>query len=119
MSQLAKISNIFGGIFLIIMALFHGSGYSYISEMIHSSNTEDFLKDIVPTLFIHPSIHLLGLAAFGFLAFFLGPASKKVLVTIAILVFIDALLGFFIGGIVPGLLLSLAAFCFLFAGLSK
>ncbi|MFP2997182.1 hypothetical protein ABN763_14795 [Spongiivirga sp. MCCC 1A20706] len=117
MNRQAKISSISGSVLLIMMALFHGSGYSYVSERIYASNAEDFLKDIVPTLFVHPSIHLLSLAAFGFLASFLDQGGKRILMLVALLVFVDALIGFFIGGIIPGLLLSLAASCFLYSGL--
>lgn len=115
-SKVYKILCVSGSVLLIIMAIFHGSGFLYISETIVQSNTEEFLKEIVPVLFAHPSIHLLGLAAFGFLALSLQKESKKVLFLLSLIVIIDGLLAFYLGGILPGVLLSIAAICFINAG---
>ncbi|MTB51155.1 hypothetical protein [Lewinella sp. W8] len=100
---------------LVIMALFHGSGLGYVSGLMASSNAPDFLKDIFGPLFAHASFHLLSLAAFGILSLFLGEGRKKVLQLLAVLIFLDAILGFYLGGIIPGGLLSLAAGIFLLA----
>lgn len=119
---ISKTSKIFcwiGNTLLIIMALFHGSGFYYVKEMITQSNAKDFLKDIVPILFAHPSIHLIGLAAFGILSLSLGKESKKVLGLLSIFIIIDALLAFYLGGILPGCLLLAAALFFILAGFRK
>lgn len=97
------------------MAIFHGSGFSYINETIMKSNADGFLKEIVPVLFAHPSIHLIGLAAFGILALFLERETKKVLTLLSLIVFVDALLAFYLGGTLPGMLLVVATLCFLVA----
>ncbi len=99
------------------MGVFHGSGFFYVSESIQESNAEGFLKDIVPALFAHPSIHLIGLAAFGILTLFLKHDLRKVTWLLAVLIVLDALLGFYLGGMIPGLLLLVAAICFVVAGL--
>jgi len=118
-SKTVKILSISGSSLLLIMALLHGSGLVYVSSAIAESNAEDFLKDIVPVLFAHPSIHLIGLAAFGILTLFLSHEGKKVLWLLAVPVIIDAALAFYLGGIVPGILLTIAALCFFCAGFVK
>lgn len=97
------------------MALFHGSGYFFVSDAIVTSNAAGFLKDIVPALFAHPSIHLLGLAAFGFMALTLTIDAKKVLTLISILVVIDALFAFYLGSLLAGCLLLIPSISFIIA----
>ncbi|TMM57357.1 hypothetical protein FEE95_12800 [Maribacter algarum] len=116
-SKTSKLFCIIGSSFLLIMGLFHGSGFFYVSETIEKSNAEGFLKDIVPALFAHPSIHLIGLAAFGILALFLKQDLRKVTWLLAVLIALDAALGFYLGGMIPGILLLLAAICFVVSGL--
>ena len=108
-----------GSSILLVMAVFHGSGYYYVSETIIASNAEPFLKDIVPVLFAHPSFHLLGLSAFGLLALELTIDAKKVLAVLSILIFIDALLALYLGGLLPGILLTIAALCFVSASVNQ
>lgn len=115
-SKVYKPLCITGSLILLVMAFFHGSGYSYISKIIMQSNAEEFLKEIIPILFAHPSIHLIGLAAFGILALFLKKESRKVLFLLTLLIIIDGLLAFYLGVIVAGILLIVAALCFSIAG---
>jgi len=108
-----------GSLLLFIMGLFHGSGFFYVNEAIQESNAEEFLKDIVPALFAHPSIHLIGLAAFGILAVFLEQDLRKVTWLLALLIVLDAFLAFYLGGIRAGILLLAAASCFILVSLKK
>jgi hypothetical protein len=109
------ILSLIGSMILLVMAVFHGSGSSYINESIMKSNADGFLKEIVPVLFAHPSIHLVGLSAFGILALFLEKDAKKVLALLSLIVVVDALLAFYLGGTLPGMLLVAAALCFILA----
>ncbi|WP_109300292.1 hypothetical protein [Aquimarina sp. AU474] len=106
-----------GSALLLIMALFHGSGFVYVSEAIKNSNAEEFLKEIVPVLFAHPSIHLISLTTFGILTIFLNYDYKKVSITLSSIIIIDAVLAFYLGGIIPGILLTIAATCFILVSL--
>ncbi|MEM8900286.1 MAG: hypothetical protein AAGC85_19375 [Bacteroidota bacterium] len=106
-----------GSFLLLFMGGFHGSGLRYVTEKMTSSNASDFLKDIFPILFVHPSIHMVGLAALGFLSLFLKTDGKKILWLVAVLVIIDSCLAFFLGGILPGILLALSAFAYVYAGI--
>jgi len=117
MTKTSKALCLIGSTLLIFMAGFHGVGFTYVKEAINASNAEQFLKQIVPVLFAHPSIHLLGLAAFGILPIFLAQGARKVLILLAILVVADALLALYLGGVVPGVLLLTAALCFVGGGL--
>jgi len=114
-SKAFKVLCLVGSLLLLVMAMFHGSGLFYVKESIDQSNAEGFLKEIVPVLFAHPSLHLIGLSAFGFLALSLNYEIKKVLTLISALVTVDALLAFYLGGILPGILLLIAALCFILA----
>jgi hypothetical protein len=114
-SKVFKVLCIVGSSLLLVMAIFHGSGFFYVKELITQSNAEGFLKDIVPVLFAHPSIHLIGLAAFGILALSLGKEAKKVLWLLSLFIIVDALLAFYLGGILPGFLLIAPALCFIMA----
>ncbi len=116
MSKTAKTLCWIGSALLLLMAAFHGSGLLYITDLIHTSNAEDFLKDIVPVLFVHPSIHLMGLAGFGILAIFLKQDAGKVLFVLSLVVLVDAALAIYLGGMLPGGLLTAAALCFGMAG---
>ncbi|WP_166204777.1 hypothetical protein [Pelagihabitans pacificus] len=104
-----------GSFLLLLMAVFHGSGFWYVSDTIMKSNADGFLKEIVPVLFAHPSVHLAGLAAFGILALFLQTDAKRVLLLLSALVVLDALLAFYLGGTLPGMSLLLGALCFIVA----
>lgn len=97
---------------LLVMAAFHGSGYSFVSGAIAESNASAFLKDVVPAIFMHVSIHLVGLSAFGFLALFLKHNARGLVALLAAVVMADAILAFYMGGAVPAALLTSAALCF-------
>lgn len=116
LSKNSKILCVSGSVLLLVMAAFHGSGISYVSDIMSKSNAEPFLKEIMPVLFAHPSIHLIGLAAFGVLAVFMTQDARKVLVLLAIAVAADAALAFYLGGVIPGVLLMAAVLCFGGAG---
>lgn len=101
---------------LIVMAIFHGSGVFYVTDLMASTDASPFLQSIFGPLFAHASFHLLCLAAFGLVSLSLESGRRKVLWLLAVLIFLDACLGFYLGGFIPGGLLSLAAGCFFFAG---
>ena len=119
MKILSKWSVILACLLLLFMAAFHGLGFSYIKHEIYSTNAEGFLKEIVPVLFLHPSIHLIGLAALGALTLYLNNISSKVQFLLAVLVMIDAGLAFYLGTLMPGILLTTAALLFFVAGWNK
>ncbi len=112
MPKIAKILTIVGSVLLLIMAAFHGSGFFFVSGAISESNAAGFLKDIVPVLFTHPSIQLVFLAAFGLLALSIGSGARRVLALVSLAVFADVALAVYLGGIVPAVLLAIAAICF-------
>ena len=100
---------------LLIMALLHGSGFAFVVGAMNESNARDFLKDIFPVLFAHPSIQLGGLAVLGLVCSRRLIAMRPALMVVAVLVAIDAGLAFLLSALVPGLLLTAAAACFLAA----
>lgn len=118
-SKITKISAIIGCSLLLIMALFHGSGIYYITDLIQQSETEPFIKEIFPVLFVHPSLQLFGLAGLGIVTLFMKHEIEKILFFIAIMVCIDSLLAFFLGAFIPGILLLFASFTFVLGGIKS
>ncbi|MDT0606013.1 hypothetical protein [Croceitalea rosinachiae] len=116
-SKITKISTIIGCILLIVMALFHTSEIYYVTDLIQQSNSEPFIKEIFPVLFVHPSLQLFGLAGLGILTLFMKHEIEKILFFITILVFIDSILAFFLGAIIPGILLVLSSSAFCLSGI--
>ena len=114
-TRTSKILILFGSFLLLAMSGFHGSGFVYVSDAIHTSNAEPFVKKIVPTLFAHPSIHLFGLAVMGIATLYLKEGAAIVLYILALITLMDAVLAFAIGGWIPGVLLALPVLCFCFA----
>lgn len=112
MTRSQKVLCAVGSVLLLLMAAFHGSGYGFVSDAIAESNASAFLKDVVPAVFMHVSIHLVGLSAFGFLAVFLKHNARGMVALLAIVVMADAALAFHMGGPVPAALLTSAALCF-------
>ncbi|MEO1051767.1 MAG: hypothetical protein AAFX87_14150 [Bacteroidota bacterium] len=115
-SKLFKTLCIIGSSLLIIMAGLHGSGTTYLTEKINQSNASSLIKEVFPVLFVLPSIELLGLAAFSLLTLTMKSEVEKVLALIVILIVVNAALAFYLGALIPGLLIVGAASCFAFAG---
>jgi hypothetical protein len=115
MARTQMISCAIGSLLLLAMAAFHGSGHAFVSAAIADSNAPAFLKEVVPAVFLHVSIHLAGLSAFGFLAMFLRHDAHAVVALLAIVVLADALLALHMGGVVPAAVLACAAACFIVA----
>ena len=118
-SKKSKAATVIGSVFLIIMALFHGSGINYVTDIVRQSNSESLIKEIFPVLFAHPSVHLLGLAALGIVSLYMGQDAKKVLLAISSLVVIDAFIAFYMSASIPGVLLLVSAFCFFLGGIQR
>ncbi len=116
-SKITKISTLVGCALLIVMAVFHGSGIYYVSDLIHQSDSEPFIKEVFPILFAHPSIQLLGLAGLGILTFFMKHEIEKVLFFIATMVIIDSFLAFYLSATIPGILLVFSSFTFGLGGI--
>ena len=98
------------------MALIHGSGTVYVSEIVEQSDIESFIKEIFPVLFVHPSIHLTGLAALALLSLFMKNEAEKILFYIAVFVIMDAVLAFYLGAIIPGIIAVVSSLMFVFSG---
>ncbi|SHG28401.1 hypothetical protein [Flagellimonas flava] len=115
--KITKPSTIIGSVLLILIALFHGSGIGYVTNLMVKSNAEPFLKEIFPILFILPTLQLLGLAIFGLLTLGMQHEVKKILFLIAILVIVNSILALYLGAIVPSVLLFFSSFAFTVGGI--
>ena len=98
-----------GVLMLLGMAALHASGYGWVAESLRDSNAPDFLKRVLPPLFLYPSLVMCGLSAFAILATFLRAAVAPVLGGVAAVVVGHSILGFLLGGLLPGGVLLFAA----------
>ncbi|MEO0424210.1 MAG: hypothetical protein AAF184_17865 [Pseudomonadota bacterium] len=94
---------------LLAIAALHGSGYGYAAAAIAESTLPDFLKGVLPTLWLYPSA-LMGLLAAVVLLTLRYPTGRPaVLRVIATIIAANAVLGFVLGGLVPGGVLLVVA----------
>ncbi len=118
-SKSFKFFVVLGSTLLSIMGIFHGSGLKFVSDTMAKSNSEDFIKAIFPILFIHTSIHLLGLAALGISTLWIKDGYKIVLIIISLLILISSFAAFYLTAIAPGVFLLIATCCLITATYSK
>lgn len=118
MTRNAKIFCATGCVLLFVTAIFHGTGYSEIRDAVSESNASAFLKGALPGVWLHFSIHLAVLIAFGILALFSAHAARSLLALLALAVAADAALVFSFAGFFAGVaLLVAAALCFALAAI--
>lgn len=101
---------------LLAIGVFHGSGINYLGEMVQASDVAPIVRKIFPVLFILPSLQLIGLALIGLVAR-RKPINHQVFFVLFILVLIDAMLAFWLGALIPGIILALPALIYLLAAL--
>ena len=105
-----------GSILLLVTAVLHGSGLTWIHGEVEASNAPQMIKDIFPILFIQVSIQLFGLAMLGIATPFLSEGSRLILGILTALILANVAFSFYLGAIVPGILLLAAAACFVIGG---
>jgi len=119
MFRVAAIFCVIGSILLLLTAVLHGSGYFQVSDAISKSNTAEFLKHAVPGLWAHFSIHLIILAAFGFVLAFSSHRMRTLIALLALAAAVDAAWAFSLAGFFVGVALPIAAaLCFAIAALA-
>lgn len=109
----SRVLIIIGSILLLAMAIFHGSGIAYVTELMNQSDAKTFLKEIFPVLFASASIKLIAFSILGFITLKNIEGMKKILLVIFAFVTVDSLTAFYLEAWVPGVLLLIAAWCFL------
>ena len=118
MTRAAKILCAIACAILLVTAVFHGTGYAQVSHVVGESNAPVFFKNTLPGLWLHFSIHLVILVAFGILALLSAVRARSLLAILALAVAADAALVFSFAGFFAGVaLLAAAAVCFALAAL--
>ncbi len=116
MTRTTRLFCAFGCLLLLATAVFHATGYSGVRNALAESSASAFLVGALPGVWLHFSIHLVFLVAFGILAMFLTQGARSVLVLLAFAVAADAALVFSFAGFFAGVaLLAAAALCFALA----
>lgn len=119
MFRVATILCVIGSILLLVTAVLHGAGYFQISGAISKSNATEFLKHAVPGLWVHFSIHLVILAAFGLALAFSRHRARALIILLALAATADAAWAFLLAGFFVGVALPIAAAsCFAIAALA-
>ncbi|MEM9384266.1 MAG: hypothetical protein AAGA68_04345 [Pseudomonadota bacterium] len=91
------------------IAALHGSGFFYASSTIAKCDLPDFLQRVLPALWLYPSALMVILASVVLLTLRRLSGRSLVLRMIAVIVAANAVLGFVLGGWVPGGVLVLVA----------
>ncbi len=113
MFRITTILCVVGSILLLVTAILHGSGYFQVSDAILKSDTSPFLKNALPGLWVHFSIHLVILAVFGLVLAFSHHRIRTLLAVLALAAAADAAWAFSLAGFFVGVALPLAAaLCF-------
>jgi hypothetical protein len=94
---ISKLVSATGGVLLLFMAAYHGSGVVGITADITQSNAPDYLKTIFPVLFMNTSLYLATLSVFAFYSIFAGSAARGLTAIIAVSSIANAGLGAFLG----------------------
>lgn len=115
-TQMSRASNVLcitGCVLLFVTALFHGTGYPGVSHTVSQSDHPAMLKAALPGMWLHFSVHLIVLIAFGLFASFSKCRSRSLLSLLTIAVAADAVLVFYFVGFFAGVaLLAAASVCF-------
>lgn len=112
----AKTISLIGCVLLLIVGVFHGSGINYINDLVQESDVSQLVKTIFPVLFILPSLQLIGLGIIGILA--IRRSNYEILFALTALTLADALLAFWLGAVIPGLILAIPSIIFFVVAIS-
>ena len=110
-----KISVIIGSLLLVLMALFHGSGFVFVVDKMNESNAPSFLKEIMPVLFLQPSVQLLCLASFGLVSILLKEKARTILILVVLFTGLNSIFALYLEAYIPAVLLIVSMGCFLLA----
>jgi len=103
-----------GAVMLIGMGVLHGSGYGYVASVLAESNLPTFLKRVLPPLYLYPSVLMAALAAVVLITLRQQEGRPFMFRVVSVIVAANAVLGFVLGGIIPGGVLLLVAGLFWF-----
>lgn len=116
-SRLVTVLSVLGAAILLAVAALHGSGYQYVAGTLQESELPSFLKRILPPLYLYPSALLIVLSLAVLATLKWRAARTSILGLVGVIVAANAILGFVLGGMIPGGALLLVAGLFAFASL--
>lgn len=119
MKRITSLLSLIAITLLLFMGAFHLSGTTYIIGLMQESNAKDFLKSIFGVLFVHPSLHLIMLTVLAIITRSLKGQTWKIYYFIGGCVLVDGIVAFYLGAILPGILLLLPAIAFLYIGMKQ
>ena len=111
-SRRVLIATLLGSLMLLGMAILHASGYGYVSSTLTEAELPAFIQQVLPVLFLYPSVIIAALAVAALASLRSSAAAPFVLAAIAVLVFAHAALGFALGGALPGIVVGVAGCMF-------
>lgn len=106
-----------GIIFLLGIAGLHGSGFQTFNAQMADSDASAFLKDVFPILYFMPSLYLLVLSVFGFVAIGIPSARRPICLVLAVSVAAAGALALLVGEWIPLAVMGAGAMLFAIAGL--
>ncbi|MEO1582713.1 MAG: hypothetical protein AAFR91_12820 [Pseudomonadota bacterium] len=114
---MVTVLSVLGAAILLAVAALHASGYQYVAGTLQESELPSFLKRILPPLYLYPSALLIVLSLAVLATLKWSAARTPILGLVGVIVAANAILGFVLGGMIPGGALLLVAGLFAFASL--
>lgn len=116
MTRTAKLLCAIACALLLVTAVFHSLDYVQVYNAVEKSITSEFFRNTLPGLWLHFSVHLVVLFAFGILALRSAYGTRRLLGLLALAITVDTVFVLFFAGFFSGVaLLAVAAICFTLA----
>lgn len=104
--------SIVGAVLLVGIGGLHASAYAHVADSIRASQLSGFLKQVLPPLYLYPSV-LMGVLAVTALAVLrFARALPFVMALLAVISLANTVLGFVLGGLLPGAVMLTVACIF-------
>ena len=104
-----------GSLLLLIPAGLHISGFCYVTEKMDASNAPLFLKEVMPVLFVLPSLHLICLTWVALLSIYAKGNFRLLLLPVIVFVFINMVFAFYLAAFLPAGVMAASGACYLLA----
>ncbi|MEM8983195.1 MAG: hypothetical protein AAGC71_09220 [Pseudomonadota bacterium] len=115
MRRATVVMTVCGVAMLLGMAVLHASGTRMVADMLVSANVSVTMQRILPVLYLYPSVLFILLSGMALLALRWWTVVPFALSAIAVIVATNGLLGFYLGGWLPGAITTVAAAFFAMA----
>ena len=107
MTAVATALIIVGAVLLLAIATLHASGLAALTNAVAATELSPLYKAALPALWLYPSGAMVTLALYA-LVLLRNTAPRSGLVFVAVAALANSVLGFVLGGVLPGLVMMIA-----------